>query len=592
MSTHIPTIKSSKSDNGTQRLVISGHRVMTNGRYGILGTHGVGTVVGERLITNPEDLAAALSGYEEDPDALGSSIRGSLTIYVEDLRTGSIHVLSDPFGSSIVFYWQGKNDFYASSSLGHLVSVLSDAGFKPKKSLAYAALLASSNNGGLSESPYEGIRVIEQFSFLTFSTDGVIVEDYSMSKNLFLKINRTDSGRNALRELAVTDIINNVKAASRFEAPEFICHLTGGMDSRTVLAALIASGYQDKYSLHCGGDPLSDDMTISRKLSYSLNTSISRNSGLNHGIIPGSPAEDSRWAMHETHGVLRGPANPGLHRSNSVVLSGGFGGLLRNSFGAALSSAPVGGFSGLDVLDPMLGALGKSSIASNSVLSKELIDYSRSIINEKTLEAEEKGIPNDALPEFLWFAFRSRYYVGEISRSLSKYVNRFDPLYTPWLLPLAWSYSREMRGNNFAHLDLICDLSEELGMTPYDKKRITDQYLSERPRRQIRDLQNKMAPLISGNVRLNPVTPGKNQSGITKEQLAEARRVGLPPATVAYSEYYRKQSRHLADEIGESELSNYFNYEALIKLLENPPKWRPQYRSIRDLHDVLSWYTA
>lgn len=592
MSFDVPIISSEKSSGHSLITVAGGHRIVTTGRYIVLGTHGVGVIDGHYFITGARDLAAALNGYEGTPDKLGSSIRGALTIYVEDSQNGDVYVLSDPFGSSIVFRYEHDNSVTASSSLSNLVSALELRGKKPEKSLRYAALLASSNNGGISKSPYVGIESIEQWSYLAFSKSGVKVNEYSLAQEVFSMINRSDGGREFIRKLAIDDIVNNVKAASRYEAPNHVCHLTGGMDSRTVLSAVIESGYSAKYSIHCGGDPLADDMVIARKLAHSLGKTITRDSGLHFGMLPSSPAEDSRWSMYETAGVLRGPANPGLHRSNDVVLSGGFGGLLRNSFGGVVPGDDSLGFTADDVLGPILGALGSTNISTKSILNSDIINFASREVNNAALKSKELGVPNDALPEFLWFTFRSRYYVGEISRSLSKYVNRFDPLYTPWLLPLAWSYSREERGNNYAHLDLICEINEKLGMMPYDKKRITDSYLVDRPMRQSRSLPQTMNDIETGNVRLHPLKPTGSKTPISKEHYAEARRLGLPPATVADSDFFRNEAKRLTSKIGPSKLSDAFNFEELTQLLGRPPKWRPQYRAIRDLHDVLAWYGA
>lgn len=592
MSVDVPTIHSVKNADKIEVSVYGGHEIPTTGRYKVLGTHGVGTIDDHFFVTSPKDLSTALNGYCDTPERLGSSIKGALTIYVKDQFDNSIYILTDPFGSSIVYWWKQSGEVFSSSSLADLIAVLSSHGKSIKKSLVYSALLASSNNGGICSSPYEDIESIDQFCFLSFSTMGAQSREYTTAKNVFSIIDQSETSRRALRTLVITDIVNNIKAASRFNTSDYICHLTGGMDSRTVLAALINSGCQGKYSLHCGGDPLNNDMIIARKLANLLELEICTYSGLHFDSLPESPAEDSRWSMHETSGVLRGPANVGLRESNALVLSGGFGGLLRSSFGVTVPIEGNTNFSGIDVLKPMLGSLGPASPGAASVLNTDMIDLTKSVIDKSVIKSQEFGIPNDALPEYLWFSFRSRYYVGEISRSLSKYVNRFDPLYTPWLLPLAWSYRREDRVNNYAHLDLLCDLNRTLAMIPFDKNRITDQYLKDRPEIGRLALPERMSDLVPGVARARPLSSANNKMKISQEHYATARKVGLPPATVAYSSFYQTEARRLVGEIGENVLSEAFNYRELCNLLERPLKWRPQYRAVRDLHDALAWYVS
>ncbi|WP_138926073.1 hypothetical protein [Glutamicibacter creatinolyticus] len=509
---------------------------------------------------------------------------------MEDNRSGELLILSDPFGSSTVFLYKTELTTLISSSLVSLTSLAKSDGKPLKKSLKYAAMLASSNNGGLVDSPYEGVRVLGQFKYISISTAGVSEKEYSIQDDIFsIDLFRPQSAE-LLRERVKQDIVANISAASRYPSSRYICHLTGGMDSRTVLAGLISSGYENKYVLHCGGDPLADDMQISRRLASAFDLQISYDSGLEVGVLSGSPVVDSKWSMHETAGLLRGPANPGLRQSDAVVLSGGFGGLLRNSFGLPLATVPSDGFDARCLMKPMLGALGEQDGHGNSVLNGELRIHALERLSQVQERAKTLGVPNEALPEFVWFSFRSRYYVGEISRSLSKYVNRFDPLYSPWMLALAWSYSRQERALNFAHLDLIVDIHEELAMMPYDKERITSAYLDARPNLTMGALPQSQAPMKRNSLAAAPFNLGLGNTAISSEQFESARKIGLPPATVAYSELYRSRCLEFIEELGKEELSQYFNFEHLYKLVANPPKWRPQYRSIRDLHDVLSWY--
>jgi hypothetical protein len=298
------------------------------------------------------------------------------------------------------------------------------------------------------------------------------------------------------------------------------------------------------------------------------------------------------WSMHETAGVLRGPAHPGLHRSDSVVLSGGYGGLLRNSYGGSLQGVPSNGFNDQSLTAAMLGAQAVGSESSAPLLSANLLEQATTIIGDRAKTHKENGIPLNAIPEYLWFSFRSRYYVGEISRSLSSYVNRFDPLYTPALLPFAWNYNREERGSNFAHLDLLISINKNMALMPYDKPRVGEEYLSLNPDISTMELPQKHANIVDEYISPNAYTPRGSTVTITENQYSLARKIGLPPATVAYSETYRAKTKELIGAIGESTLSQAFNYQQLSGLVNSQPKWRPQFRALRDLHDTLLWYTS
>ncbi|WP_146755356.1 hypothetical protein [Arthrobacter sp. AQ5-05] len=591
MTQQIPVICLEQSGLNSVRAVYGGNDLYAGGRYRVLGLHGNG-VFSQRLVGSAEEASAALAGVEDSPAKLGATIRGPLSVYLHDTRTGDIHILSDPFGSGLIFHIRKNGHWIISSSLPSLVSILKSKNIDIKKSLNYSALLSVSNNGGLTPSPYEDIDVIPQFSFATISQETVSFSDYDNKKSLLGNIDRSASSIISLQDTVIDDFIQNIRIASQANAPSYICHLTGGMDSRTVLAALSRTDYLDKYNIHCGGDPKSDDMIIAAKLSSHLGLRMTRQSGVDAGVLPSSPTEDSMWSMHETAGVLRGPAHPGLNRSESIVLSGGYGGLLRNAYGGSLFGMPEAGFTENNLAKAMLGeaALGSDSVAP--LLSNELKEAAFESIRRGIETGIDFGTPLDAIPEYLWFHFRSRYYVGEISRSLSPYVRRFDALYSPMLLPLAWSYDRERRGQNFAHLDLLGKLDSNLAGLPFDKPRVGADYLASRPNFSVRELPNAVPSMYDGYVPPSPFVSREASIRISDAELATARRIGLPPATVSYAGSYQKTVQNLVGEIGERTLSQSFNYDQLVSIVKDPPKWRPQFRVLRDLHDSLLWYVS
>lgn len=590
MSTNVPVLRHTETYPEKEYTIFGGTQIATTGRFVVRGVHGVGTVNGTDFITKADDLAAALSGYEEEPEILGGSIRGALTIYVEDRRTDSIYILTDPLGSSIVYSYANNGRTYSSSSLRNLVGLLRSDGIEPEKSLAYAAILSLTNFGGLVDSPYVNVTALAPFHFLEVSSTCIEARTYPLRDEIFGKVHAYGEDIANLRRLVISDVLASLKAASRYQASNFICNMSGELNERTVLAGLDSSGYRGKYSLYASGAPTSEDMSISRSVAGSLKMQLKRNPGHEVNVIPGSSAEDARWRFHETSGVLQGPATLGLRHADSVVLTGGFGNLMRDPFSDNRRINANIEFDESNLLAFCLGEYDANPGGARKILGDELLEICLKKIRGLIREAKKLNVANDSLPEYIWLATKSRYVDGESSRSMSEYSHQFDPLYSPWAIPAAWSYSKDDRQNNFLQLEIIGELNSLLVALPFHKNIRVAEFFESHPHFKQQPFQRPQANVENKHFMLTPLQVEDDEVTISNQDRLESARLGLPARRIAASEEMRRRSLEMIDEIGYVTLSENFDYDELVVNFKRKPRWVPQFRQVEQLHHGLAWF--
>lgn len=93
--------------------------------------------------------------------------------------------------------------------------------------MAYAAVLALTNFGGLVESPYIGVTALDPFHFLEALRSGIDSRTYPLREEIFAQLQGYRGDLAGLRQQITADILANLKAASRYQASSYICNISG-----------------------------------------------------------------------------------------------------------------------------------------------------------------------------------------------------------------------------------------------------------------------------------------------------------------------------------------------------------------------------
>ncbi|MBM7848885.1 hypothetical protein [Arthrobacter roseus] len=496
-------------------------------------------------------------------------------------------ILPDPLGGGLVFVHDDEDGTSMSSDLHSLIIFLGSLGKKPAKSLAYLASIISTGNGGLVPASYENISVLEQFDFAEIDREGVRIETYT-AKNEFFE--RNISFHDSV-DITAGEIRMNLEVASSSEYQSKTAHLTGGFDSRLVLAGLTATGSSDRYRFFCSGRKDSPDKSVAEKLAAEFSLTMTEHPGGRATVAPSSFKDNFLKPMQYSAGIipgqLMGPITADI--GGSIILSGGYGECLRSFYGAG--GGLVGRKGAQEAARSMWGNTGFSEDASNSLLSRRLQDHLVDQLSLLIKSAKMLGIRDEAVLDYLYLNTRNRYYVGEISRLWSSDVARFDPLYTLSGPATALSMDVVSRAANVLGFDLMIKLNPHLASLPFDTPRYSDEYVALQGIPVLNDFDVRGSPKYDNRKVVAPEgSPGAAFPRATEAQVEKATKLRASVQQVAGLGVVREQCREMLQGIGRQRLEENFNYKILMRLMTAELNNRRHIRTVYNIYTSLLWY--
>ncbi|WP_281965240.1 hypothetical protein [Serinicoccus marinus] len=553
---------------------------------GWVGLHGSG-VVAERFVTAIAELRdAGLENHLKDPRDLGATIRGSLTLYGVD-DEGAAVVLPDPLGSGLVFRYRTGPIDAVSSDLGALVDTLALLGYEVRKSLAYVLLLASIGSGGLRQTPYEGVEVLAPGTWLRIDgRQGVQTMPYPSAAQLTPSADGFEQGLERTRE----DVLSNVRAVAAYGAETQISHLTGGIDSRLVVAALRHLGKEKDFLYYCMGGPGDPDYDVASRISAQLPLRMTTFAGYVERKMAGSWQDHLVGSLNATSGVGQTLATVWGVPTDTTVLSGGYGEFLRSFYNRGAAAALDPG----ELAEYMFGQFSMGRDDAMSIIAPPLKVRLVAELASSVSEGRRRGVADDAVLDYLYMTGRNRFFVGEISRALSSFSHRFDPLYSVAAGSAALAVPGEVRQANVLGLDLLLSLDRELASMPFDRDRYSGLYEDLRGLVARVDLPDGRPEVVPRPRHLEPADGSGQLSWqpprATPAQIATARRLGMAPRLLANYEIIRQELPTMLTEFPATELAQVLNLRLLRTYLQRPPTHRVIYRGLTNLYAGLSWY--
>lgn len=568
----------------------------SRGKYHVIAVEGFASLFGIPF-TSTNELAVILSGRADSPEQLVKELRGTVTITLQDIQTGSFHVFTDMYGAGKIFIWQESNRWAVSSSVKDLVSFLHQNGIKVKKSIENAGLLGFVGyGGGAVSSPYEMVTCVDQFKYVTATADGKLTQlDFSFKEELVGPLKPNSSNQEELLQSVVTEIRRNISAFSSYQAESYICHLTGGLDSRVVFAALVDTPYKDQYSTFTYGLEESPDMVIARRLTAEYGLTASTYSGMRYSVVPQDPALQALWSLRQTGGMTSmGPASIGGYpKPDSVVLAGGWGEMYRGGYPDFVSGKATHEEKIKWIVNWILrsGSPYGPRISYGGLFSDAMVQQARDFGQLMLNEIQDLGLSDELLAEWMYLRWSTRFNVAEITRTCLPFTHRADPLCVPDMMKLIYSTPFEDRKNGNLELDLVKTLHSGMERYPYDKDYLTEDYLNSRGISGIASFDESLPIEMKWHFDDKPHHL-KSMTTVTRPTAthkAEALRVKMPLRFVVRAEENRRQIQNYVREVPE-EMSKVFNLKNLKNVTDSNPKTRPEYRRLETLSSALSWH--
>jgi hypothetical protein len=294
---------------------------------------------------NPgQGWAAQLAALYADSDP-EESVEGFFGCYsVVSLGAEGGIVMPDSFGACPL-YWAETDEVF----------VLSNRAVLTARAVTGDGLSAPRSASGLAWLPYFGSIVGNETSLEDVSTLGVgecvrfdPVGRPSLRRTpiplwrLDADGGRASRDRDELIEAVLADLVGNVRGMAALETPRKVLRLSGGKDSRLVLALILIAGVQDQFSLRTVGLPGFPDVVIASQVAQRAEVELAVQQPTEAVMTPDEFDERVRTHVFQSSGMLGAfTLRGGLGSTRDLVLSGLFGEVMRSNYAARHSTRTV-----------------------------------------------------------------------------------------------------------------------------------------------------------------------------------------------------------------------------------------------------------
>lgn len=586
--THEPDLSLKSNEILPNTYVIGGAIPSLVSRRSALGLHGTGSWNG-RLLSDVSDAANVVTPARIDTwEAIGEKLRGSVTLYLWDRTSQEVAVLADPLGAGIVYRFDDGQDYAVSSDLASLVRFLNSRGKKLTRSARYSACLIVTGCGGVYPSSYEEIESLDHFQYLVFNRTSVDVRTYGAKYPVF---NNENSYEDDLLE-TYQEIIDCTQAAVDSSHENKIAHLTGGFDSRVVLAALLKLGRQNDFNYFCLPSP-KVDRDVAEGLAGAFDLKMTEWSGADWAVLPGSVDEQFLGPMVRSEGILPSAPDIGMTTAGSLMLQGGYGEFYRTYYSVDMVDAVNSGAA--DLAAQMWGGRGYPTGENDSIFTQEYAQDIALRIKDLVNEGLDLGVRADAIPDYLFMRVRNRYFVGNQSREWSGIGSQFDTLYGLGGLSATYKLDFDQRRSNVFGFDLLNMLNPDLIRYPYAKTAFNWRYKKLRAVPDLLEFEPSLSPRFDSR-RAEPAARrnGGRAAAPTEEQTARADRLKMPAARIAQSDLAAPLLMPMIEEAREIDpnFSSVFDMGALSAKLGKPAETPADINLVLTMYSSCLWLTG
>ncbi len=369
---------------------------------------------------------------------------------------GSADISTDPLGQYPLYTYHDGDAFCVSNNVHLLVEVLKRNGIHLKRSIDVFGYFVTQGSGALDCTGYDEVKLLEVGSRIVVTKDCRFVLKKIDAPSLLY----SDRPYRELLDEAAGEILDNVRALSGGDFRFRICDLTGGMDSRMVLAAILNLGERDRFIFHTKGGRNDPDVNVAEFLRQEFGLASAK--GQVDTLALGSPFEELCRTVARVGGLFSMNYVVGRYdeeNANDMSFGGGMGELMRHFW----SSGPAGG-----ELNTPLQAIVSMMQGRSGVLAKALAGRQQRHIAEFGIDAVKSGVRPEHAGHLLYLKARTRYHFGVWWAASTR--AKFHPLYSPSAIKAAFALPDEERINNRMGFDLMGRLYLRLRDIPFAEK--------------------------------------------------------------------------------------------------------------------------
>lgn len=520
-------------------------------------------------------------------NSYGRNFRGAGIAYMRDVRSNCFYILPDLLGEAILYKYENDGIVILSGDLLEIERITNLIDAPLNKSLDYSLELAIASNGGLNKSTYIEVSSLDIFEYAVVSSRNFHIARYEEAKNFF------DSSEDyeTLLDKAAQEILDNVSAAAHSQDKRHVAHLTGGFDSRLVLAAAKAAGVADKFKYYCEGDPVHEDTKIAESAAARVGATMTRDVGTPADYAPDDYGGKMLGPLFVSSGMLSIGPHRGHREMSLTLLSGGYGETFRSFYGTRIGSLQQGetlsaeSF-GNTIWSPYLFAGDGSGLFSTS-----FIEGLSEKLDGELEKGRSLGVKEEDLPDYLYLQLRNRYFVGIITSNWNRFINRFDSLYSPSGIKLAFKIALNERSDNIIGYDLMNKFCPALLEVPFDSAKFGTNVLDRRGYVAPQSY-NFVRPKYDERVNLSARTIDTrvlNIPATTQNDVEYAKKINARASQIAGRAHVRDSVNRILRKYTAEDLAGRFNDVELELLRMRPANTRVRIRTLYALFASLAW---
>ncbi len=437
--------------------------------------------------------------------------RGNFMVFAE--HGDELFVAADRLGTYPLFYYDG-DPFLLSNSVFLIEDALGLLDVDLSPNLELFGWEATLLNCWFDQTGFEEVRLFPIGAIAVASPSGVRFVEPPLTDLLY-----SDLPFDELIDAAADEILENVRALAGGDFTHRVCDLTGGLDSRLVLAALLREGVEDRFAYGTSGAYPNPDVNVARMLRQRF--------GLTRAVNAHPPNRDlslldrTRSYLASTFGTYTMLMNVGVDAPPSkdvLRLHGGLGETFRRAYTAALGSSTT------SRMQPFYAEID----SRGHLLAPEVRKEQKAAVGEWSKALEAEGVGGGDLLDVAYIAHRNRYHFGLTWRAGNISRSSFHPLYSPAAIQAAYALPIEERNTNRVGYELMRRFCPELVELPFAVKGWPDSI-----HQGVAPITRKSAKLFheapDPTVRLFPPKSRSRESHSTSAWELEVRRSGLHP---------------------------------------------------------------
>ncbi len=386
-----------------------------------------------------------------------SDFRGNFTAALR-MASGELVVTADLLGSAPLFVARLHGLTFLGNDIWLLKDAAEGAGTPLTRDSTAFAVEATFGSGAFGLTGFREVRLVGMGEQYVIGTDGTCRSVRFREGSEWYD---SDASSTELLEHAVSDIRESIRYLSAAGYTNRVADLTGGVDSRLVLAGLMAEEVEGEFLYTCSGDFPGADFTtydyLSNVLSLEQGSLGLPFSGVNFFQ---DPLTSMRYLLYRTMGCSSHAFDPGFPSSqaaDSLHLKGGFAETFKGFYSHGYSGGPP--------LDHLLRRRKWSDVSAT--LTREMREHLLSELRTYFATREAAGVSAEDMLDQWYIENRNRYHFGVTWTARLPAETTFHPLYSPAAVRLGFAEGSARRMAMAVAFLLMRELCDPLTFLPF-----------------------------------------------------------------------------------------------------------------------------